>query len=147
MANPFIINLLVCHDSLPYHTWTNDIGVDRALETWRKSSKIPVGKDSPVIRTYNHPNLPLESISRLIKVGDPRMNAMAPRFAPPTEFDPMRMPPTPGHVQGYIATQRFGGPRPPTEGDPAMQAKRRMAAQRERELRNYHQEQQFQKRT
>jgi hypothetical protein len=35
----------------------------------------------------------------------------------------------------------------PTEADPAVQAKRRMAAERERDLRNYHQEQQFQKRT
>ena len=45
------------------------------------------------------------------------------------------------NVQGYYANQRFG-PRP-NEADQMMQAKRRMAAQRERELRNYHQEQQY----
>lgn len=44
-------------------------------------------------------------------------------------------------VQGYIANQRFG-PRP-NEAEQMMQAKRRAAAQRERELRNYHQEQQY----
>src|ERR1700761_9104990 len=46
-------------------------------------------------------------------------------------------------LQSYYANQRFG-PRP-GEPDQMMQAKRRMAAQRERELRNYHQEQQYQK--
>jgi hypothetical protein len=80
------------------------------------------------------------------------MSMGGPRFPPSNEFDPMR-PVSQGHVQGYIANQRFGsggsggGGGRPTEGDPAMQAKRRMAAQRERELRNFHQEQQFQKRT
>ena len=68
---------------------------------------------------------------------------LGPRFPPPAEFDPMR--PAGGHVQGYLSTQRFSAR--PVEADPALQAKRRMAAQRERELRNYHQEQQFQKRT
>lgn len=45
------------------------------------------------------------------------------------------------NLQGYYANQRFA-PRP-NEADQMMQAKRRMAAQRERELRNYHQEQQY----
>lgn len=44
-------------------------------------------------------------------------------------------------LQGYLANQRFG-PRQ-SEADQMMQAKRRAAAQRERELRNYHQEQQY----
>lgn len=44
-------------------------------------------------------------------------------------------------MQNYYASQRFQGR--PNEVDPMMQAKRRMAAQRERELRNYHQEQQY----
>lgn len=44
-------------------------------------------------------------------------------------------------VQGFYANQRYGPRR--SEADEMMQAKRRMAAQRERELRNYHQEQQY----
>lgn len=50
------------------------------------------------------------------------------------------MPRDMGNVQGYYASQRYGGR---SEGDQMAQAKRRMAAQRERELRNYHQEQQY----
>ena len=46
-----------------------------------------------------------------------------------------------GHMQNFYASQRYGGR--PTEAEQMMQAKRRMAAQRERELRNYHQEQQY----
>lgn len=45
------------------------------------------------------------------------------------------------NVQNYYAAQRYQGR--PSEPDQMMQAKRRMAAQRERELRNYHQEQQY----
>jgi hypothetical protein len=45
-------------------------------------------------------------------------------------------------VQGYLANQRFGGPRQ-SEAEQMMQQKRRAAAQREKELRNYHQEQQY----
>jgi len=43
--------------------------------------------------------------------------------------------------QTFYAAQRYQGR--PSEADQMMQAKRRMAAQRERELRNYHQEQQY----
>jgi hypothetical protein len=49
-----------------------------------------------------------------------------------------------GNVQNFYGNQRYGSR--PGEVDAALQAKRRMAAQRERDLRNYHQEQQFQKR-
>ena len=45
-------------------------------------------------------------------------------------------------LQGYYAGQRFPGGRQ-SEAEQMLQAKRRMAAQRERELRNYHQEQQY----
>lgn len=44
-------------------------------------------------------------------------------------------------LQHYYASQRHQ-PRP-NDAEPMVQAKRRMAAQRERELRNYHQEQQY----
>ena len=46
-------------------------------------------------------------------------------------------------LQNYYQNQRYG-PRP-SDQDQMVQAKRRMAAQRERELRNYHQEQQYAK--
>lgn len=45
------------------------------------------------------------------------------------------------NVQGFYQNQRYA-PRP-NDADQMAQAKRRMAAQRERELRNYHQEQQY----
>lgn len=57
--------------------------------------------------------------------------------------DDYNMRPNQGsNLQGYYQSQRFG-PRAGGETDQMMQAKRRMAAQRERELRNYHQEQQY----
>lgn len=46
------------------------------------------------------------------------------------------------NVQGFYQNQRGYAPRP-NDADQMAQAKRRMAAQRERELRNYHQEQQY----
>lgn len=57
-----------------------------------------------------------------------------------SEYDGMRSNSAAG-LQGYYASQRFA-PRQ-NEAEQMMQAKRRMAAQRERELRNYHQEQQY----
>ena len=56
------------------------------------------------------------------------------------EFAPARSPSGSG-LQNFYASQRYSGRQ--TEGEQMMQAKRRMAAQRERELRNYHQEQQY----
>ena len=56
------------------------------------------------------------------------------------DYDQMR-PQSGSNVQGYYASQRQQ-PRP-SETEQMMQAKRRMAAQRERDLRNYHQEQQY----
>jgi len=57
-----------------------------------------------------------------------------------SEYDGMRSH-SASNVQGYYQNQRFA-PRP-NDADQMAQAKRRMAAQRERELRNYHQEQQY----
>lgn len=56
------------------------------------------------------------------------------------EFDPARSG-SAGHVQSFYSNQRYQGRQ--TEAEQMQQAKRRMAAQRERELRNYHQEQQY----
>lgn len=55
------------------------------------------------------------------------------------DFDPSRQHPG-SNLQNFYASQRHGRHGEP---DQMMQAKRRMAAQRERELRNYHQEQQY----
>lgn len=46
-------------------------------------------------------------------------------------------------LQNFYANQRHVPSRGANEAEQVMQAKRRMAAQRERELRNYHQEQQY----
>lgn len=61
-----------------------------------------------------------------------------------SEFDGSRMHPA-GNAQGFYASQRHQNR--PNEVEQMMQAKRRMAAQRERELRNYHQEQQYNRST
>ena len=57
-----------------------------------------------------------------------------------SDYDAAR-PGSSHNLQNYYANQRFQ-PRQ-SEAEQAMQQKRRMAAQRERELRNYHQEQQY----
>lgn len=57
-----------------------------------------------------------------------------------SEFDGGR--PGSAGLQGFYQGQRFPGGRQ-SEAEQVLQAKRRMAAQRERELRNYHQEQQY----
>ena len=55
------------------------------------------------------------------------------------------MRPQPGaNLQNFYANQRYGSR--PEQNNEAAQARRRVAAQRERELRNYHQEQQYHKR-
>jgi len=57
-----------------------------------------------------------------------------------SDFDPARSH-SASNLQNFYASQRYQSR--PTEAEQMMQAKRRMAAQRERELRNYHQEQQY----
>ena len=49
----------------------------------------------------------------------------------------------PSNLQNFYANQRHQSSRGSNEAEQMLQAKRRMAAQRERELRNYHQEQQY----
>lgn len=56
------------------------------------------------------------------------------------DFDQSRSPAGSG-LQVFYANQRHQAR--PNEAEQMAQAKRRMAAQRERELRNYHQEQQY----
>ena len=47
------------------------------------------------------------------------------------------------NLQNYYAAQRHQSSRGSNEAESMIQAKRRMAAARERDLRNYHQEQQY----
>jgi hypothetical protein len=70
---------------------------------------------------------------------DPRMGGPS-RHHSVSEYDGGR--PGSAGLQNYYAGQRFPGGRQ-SEAEQMLQAKRRMAAQRERELRNYHQEQQY----
>ena len=71
---------------------------------------------------------------------DPRMLGGPSRHQSVSEYEGGR--PGSAGLQGYYAGQRFPGGRQ-SEAEQMLQAKRRMAAQRERELRNYHQEQQY----
>ncbi|MCJ1433508.1 hypothetical protein MMC27_002870 [Xylographa pallens] len=70
---------------------------------------------------------------------DPRMSG-PPRHLSISDFDQIRSP-SASNLQNFYANQRYQ-PRH-SEAEQMQQAKRRMAAQRERELRNYHQEQQY----
>ena len=72
--------------------------------------------------------------------GDPRMGGGPARHSSMDNYESGR--PGSAGLQGYYQGQRFPGGRQ-SEAEQMMQAKRRMAAQRERELRNYHQEQQY----
>ena len=69
------------------------------------------------------------------------MGGVSPRHNSIGDYDQMR-PQSGSSLQSFYANQRHQ-PRQQSEADQMMQAKRRMAAQRERELRNYHQEQQY----
>ncbi|WPH02856.1 Hypothetical protein R9X50_00572400 [Acrodontium crateriforme] len=71
---------------------------------------------------------------------DPRMGGGPSRHHSVSEYTGER--PGSAGLQGFYAGQRFPGGRQ-SEAEAMLQQKRRMAAQRERELRNYHQEQQY----
>ena len=72
--------------------------------------------------------------------GDPRLGHGPSRHGSVSEYEGGR--PGSAGLQGYYQGQRFPSGRQ-NEAEQMLQAKRRMAAQRERELRNYHQEQQY----
>ena len=73
---------------------------------------------------------------------DPRMAGGPPRHHSVSEFGDARSF-SGSNLQNFYASQRHQPSRGANEAEQVMQAKRRMAAQRERELRNYHQEQQY----
>ncbi|PGG98598.1 hypothetical protein AJ80_09507 [Polytolypa hystricis UAMH7299] len=106
--------------------------VDRAIDNLVKSGKlfnmIPRRDSVPVM------------VGRPYAEYDPRMGGIPPRHHSISDYESVR-PHSASNVQGFYAAQRYQAR--PNEADQMMQAKRRMAAQRERELRNYHQEQQY----
>ncbi|KAF2803451.1 uncharacterized protein BDZ99DRAFT_165029 [Mytilinidion resinicola] len=105
--------------------------VDRAAENLAKSGKsFGVGTPGPGRRD----SMPINAGRPYSEYGGPQ------RHHSVSEYDGIRSH-SASNLQGYYANQRFA-PRP-NDADQMAQAKRRMAAQRERELRNYHQEQQY----
>lgn len=112
--------------------------VDRAVDNLVKSGKMfntSCRRESmPVVgclpRAYIEPAL------------DPRMGGGPPRHHSISEFGDNRSF-SASNLQNFYASQRHQPSRGTNEAEQVMQAKRRMAAQRERELRNYHQEQQY----
>ena len=72
-----------------------------------------------------------------------RLTGGAPRHHSVSEFGGDARTYSPSNLQSFYATQRHSHTPRASEAEQVMQAKRRMAAQRERELRNYHQEQQY----
>ncbi|CAN9292104.1 unnamed protein product [Alternaria alternata] len=116
--------------------------VDRAIENLAKSGK-PFGPGFPPtpMGANRRESMPMMG-------GGPRpypdfeqqRMGGAQRHHSVSEYDGSRSH-SASNVQGFYQNQRYA-PRP-NDADQMAQAKRRMAAQRERELRNYHQEQQY----
>ncbi|EFR04346.1 hypothetical protein MGYG_07355 [Nannizzia gypsea CBS 118893] len=108
--------------------------VERAIDNLSKSGKTFGG----LPRRDSMPMM----MGRPYDFTDPRaMGPMAPsRHHSIGDYDGMR-PHSASNLQGFYAAQRFQAR--PNETEQMIQAKRRLAAQRERELRNYHQEQQY----
>jgi len=127
--------------SLTDGCWTE---VDRAIDNLVKSGKFytpgPRPMLAPVGRGFSEFGAPDATRSRGASLTDPPGPRMHGGRHSVSDFDPNRSP-SASNLQSFYASQRHQG----RHGDPdqMMQAKRRMAAQRERELRNYHQEQQY----
>ncbi|THV53371.1 hypothetical protein BGAL_0052g00020 [Botrytis galanthina] len=123
-------------DSTAFSTQIEE--VDRAIDNLVKSGKMfnpPAGgrRDS----------MPMVGPSRTFpEQFDPRMTAGPPRHHSVSDFGDARSF-SGSNLQNFYANQRHQPSRGANEAEQVMQAKRRMAAQRERELRNYHQEQQY----
>ncbi|KAL9631272.1 MAG: hypothetical protein Q9204_004307 [Flavoplaca sp. TL-2023a] len=104
--------------------------VDRALDNLNKSGKQFMGPS-------RRDSLPM--------MGGPRQYSefgiMPQHRHSIGDYDQMRSQHSGSNLQNFYANQRHQSR--PNEAEQMMQAKRRMAAQRERELRNYHQEQQY----
>jgi hypothetical protein len=111
--------------------------IDRAIDNLVKSGKMfmPGRRDS----------LPLSGgppRGAFQEQFDPRMGGGPSRHHSVSEFGDARSF-SGSNLQNFYASQRHQPSRGASEAEQVMQAKRRMAAQREEELRNYHQEQQY----
>jgi hypothetical protein len=116
--------------------------IDRATDNLMKSGKWLPGPAMAVVagpgrrESMPPPNRAFDF------AGDPRLGGGPPRHqSVSSELSNTERPGSAG-LQSFYAGQRFPG-RQQSEAEQVLQAKRRMAAQRERELRNYHQEQQY----
>ncbi|KAL1861857.1 hypothetical protein VTK73DRAFT_6890 [Phialemonium thermophilum] len=113
--------------------------VDRAIDNLVKSGKmfgVPGGRRE----FYPYPGparfYPPDFDARMGPGAGPRPHAI-------TDYGDSRGHNPSTNLQNFYAAQRHQSSRGSNEAEQMMQAKRRMAAQRERELRNYHQEQQY----
>ncbi|KKZ64338.1 hypothetical protein EMCG_09680 [[Emmonsia] crescens] len=110
-----------------------DEEVDRAIDNLVKSGKL----FNAIPRRDSVPLM----INRPYADYDPRMMSAIPqRHNSISDYESLR-PHSASNVQGFYAAQRYQGR--PNEVEQMMQAKRRMAAQREGELRKYHHQQQI----
>lgn len=116
--------------------------IDRATDNLMKSGKWFPGQMQPMMGVAARRDPMPQQMGRGFDYGsDPRMGGGPPsRHHSVGEYDGGR--PGSAGLQGYYQGQRFPGGRQ-SEAEQVLQAKRRAAAQRERELRNYHQEQQY----
>ncbi|KAM7220636.1 hypothetical protein V8F06_004040 [Rhypophila decipiens] len=111
--------------------------VDRAIDNLLKSGKMFTGM--PGGRRESIPYHP-----GLARMHPPVFDGRAgpgPRPHSVNDYGDSRGPPS--NLQNFYANQRHQPSRGSNDAEQMIQAKRRMAAQRERELRNYHQEQQY----
>ncbi|EFY94739.1 hypothetical protein MHUMG1_08413 [Metarhizium humberi] len=111
--------------------------VDRAFENLQKSGKgYAMGaRRKPTPKASLRSGAPIFTDGRVSHGSGPRSHPMNNTFEGPQ-----------GHnLHNFYASQRHQPSRGSNEAEQVMQAKRRMAAQRERELRNLHTEQQYQR--
>lgn len=114
--------------------------IDRATDNLMKSGKWFPGQIQPMMGMSGRRDT-MPGMGRGFDYSnDPRMGGGPSRHHSVGEYDGGR--PGSAGLQGYYQGQRFPGGRQ-SEAEQVLQAKRRAAAQRERELRNYHQEQQY----
>ncbi|KAG9244981.1 hypothetical protein BJ878DRAFT_479661 [Calycina marina] len=125
-------------DSTAFSTQIEE--VDRAIDNLSKSGKmvfnLPGRRESMPMAGGPPPR-------EFQQQFDPRMGGVPPRHqSSGSDFGDTRSF-SGSNLQNFYASQRQQPSRGANEAEQVMQAKRRMAAQRERELRNYHQEQQY----
>uniref|UniRef100_A0A8H7NJD2 Uncharacterized protein n=1 Tax=Bionectria ochroleuca TaxID=29856 RepID=A0A8H7NJD2_BIOOC len=115
--------------------------VDRAYENLQKSGKGFMSGGRRKFSPMHHgPNS-----ARSTPDFDGRVGHGGPRSHSITSFDESRGSGQGANLNNFYAPQRHQSSRGSNEAEQVMQAKRRMAAQRERELRNLHTEQQYQR--